>query len=44
MSIKCWNIRKGNCRSFLQCIPYVGFPKILNAVSVAKDISLNKES
>ncbi|WP_373844811.1 carboxymuconolactone decarboxylase family protein [Clostridium sp.] len=26
---------------FLQCIPYIGFPKVLNAVSVAKDIFLN---
>ena len=23
---------------FLQCIPYVGFPKVLNAVSVAKKV------
>jgi|SRR5471030_372487 len=26
---------------FLQCIPYIGFPRVLNAVSVAKDILLN---
>lgn len=24
--------------TFLQCIPYVGFPKVLNAVFIAKDI------
>ncbi len=23
---------------FVQCLPYVGFPKVLNAVSVAKEI------
>jgi len=26
---------------FLQCIPYVGFPKVLNAVAVAKEIFNN---
>lgn len=26
---------------FLQCIPYTGFPKVLNAVSVAKQIFEN---
>ncbi|AGK98629.1 carboxymuconolactone decarboxylase family protein [Clostridium pasteurianum] len=26
---------------FLQCIPYVGFPRVLNAVSVAKEIFLD---
>lgn len=24
--------------SFIQCIPYVGFPRVLNAVFIAKDI------
>ncbi|MQS90075.1 carboxymuconolactone decarboxylase family protein [Companilactobacillus mishanensis] len=24
--------------TFIQCIPYVGFPKVLNAIFVAKDI------
>ncbi|MBO1307378.1 carboxymuconolactone decarboxylase family protein [Enterococcus sp. 669A] len=23
---------------FIQCLPYVGFPKVLNAVSVAKEV------
>lgn len=24
--------------TFVQCLPYVGFPKVLNAVSAAKDV------
>ena len=24
--------------AFIQCLPYVGFPKVLNAIAVAKDI------
>ncbi|MFC4651878.1 carboxymuconolactone decarboxylase family protein [Lactococcus nasutitermitis] len=24
--------------SFIQCLPYVGFPRVLNAVSVAKEV------
>lgn len=28
---------------FLQCIPYTGFPKVLNAVSVAKKVFTEKE-
>lgn len=28
--------------TFIHCIPYVGFPKVLNAVFVAKDIFKNK--
>lgn len=27
---------------FIQCIPYLGFPKVLNAVSVAKNVFLNR--
>ena len=29
--------------AFMQCIPYVGFPRVLNAVFVAKDIFTAKE-
>lgn len=29
--------------TFLQCIPYTGFPKVLNAVSVAKKVFANRE-
>lgn len=27
---------------FIQCIPYVGFPRVLNAVAVAKEIFSNR--
>lgn len=27
---------------FIQCVPYVGFPKVLNAVSVAKKVFENR--
>ena len=29
--------------TFLQCIPYTGFPKVLNAISVAKKIFTSRE-
>lgn len=29
--------------TFIQCIPYVGFPKVLNAVFVAKKIFLERQ-
>ena len=29
--------------TFLQCIPYTGFPKVLNAVSVAKKVFMERE-
>jgi len=29
--------------TFLQCIPYTGFPKVLNAINVAKKIFANRE-
>lgn len=29
--------------TFLQCIPYVGFPKVLNAVYTAKELFLEKK-
>lgn len=29
--------------TILQCIPHVGFPKVLNAVSVAKDILVQRK-
>lgn len=29
--------------TFIQCIPYVGFPKVLNAITVAKKIFTNRE-
>lgn len=29
--------------TFLQCIPYTGFPKVLNAVSVAKKVFTERE-
>lgn len=29
--------------TFLQCIPYTGFPKVLNAVSVAKKVFAERE-
>jgi len=29
--------------TFLQCIPYTGFPKVLNAVFVAKKVFIGKE-
>lgn len=29
--------------SFIQCIPYVGFPKVLNAITVAKKVFTDKE-
>ena len=28
--------------TFIQCIPYVGFPKVLNAISIAKKICLER--
>ncbi|SFH25870.1 4-carboxymuconolactone decarboxylase [Desulfotomaculum arcticum] len=28
---------------FIQCIPYVGFPRVLNAVAVAKEVFKNRE-
>ncbi|MCH3963925.1 MAG: carboxymuconolactone decarboxylase family protein [Clostridium sp.] len=28
---------------FIQCIPYIGFPKVLNAVSAAKDVFLSRD-
>lgn len=29
--------------TFLQCIPYTGFPKVLNAISIAKKIFAERE-
>ena len=29
--------------SFIQCLPYVGFPKVLNAVAVAKRVSASRK-
>lgn len=29
--------------TFIQCIPYVGFPKVLNAITVAKKIFIDRE-
>ena len=29
--------------TFIQCIPYVGFPKVLNAITVAKKIFTDRE-
>lgn len=29
--------------TFLQCIPYTGFPKVLNAVSVAKKVFMERK-
>lgn len=29
--------------TFIQCIPYVGFPKVLNAITVAKKIFTDKK-
>ena len=29
--------------TFIQCIPYVGFPKVLNAINVAKEVFKNRE-
>lgn len=30
--------------TFVQCIPYVGFPKVLNAIAVAKKIFAQREN
>lgn len=30
--------------TFLQCIPYTGFPKVLNAVFVAKKVFAERET
>ncbi|MBA1433894.1 carboxymuconolactone decarboxylase family protein [Bombilactobacillus bombi] len=29
--------------TFIQCIPYVGFPKVLNAINVAKEVFKERE-
>lgn len=29
--------------TFIQCVPYTGFPKVLNAVTVAKKVFANRE-
>ena len=29
--------------TFIQCVPYVGFPRVLNAISVAKKIFLERQ-
>ena len=28
--------------TFIQCIPYIGFPKVLNAISTAKSVFVNR--
>lgn len=30
--------------TFIHCIPYVGFPKVLNAINVAKEVFATRES
>lgn len=30
--------------TFIQCVPYVGFPKVLNAVAVARDVFAKRDA